>query len=127
MTSTALTPRFRCRPAQMARFMAFTLILSMIFCTWANASEPTGKIDRACRHRIRAGCENGAYDKNEWRVLPAYQPKRSWVSRHRAATVLLFLGAGVGAGIGIERATRKHCDHYPPGYSGVGVNCPKEF
>lgn len=62
---------------------------------------------------------------NQWRTLPP-TPKRSWVSRHKIATVLLFLGAGVGVGIGIERATRQSCGHYEYGQSGVNVNCPKE-
>lgn len=36
-------------------------------------------------------------------------------------------GVVVGAAVGITVAlvTRQHCDHYEPGYSGVGVNCPK--
>jgi hypothetical protein len=33
---------------------------------------------------------------------------------------------GVGTAIAIDLATRHHCDHYPPGESGVGVDCPHE-
>jgi hypothetical protein len=41
--------------------------------------------------------------------------------RHPALTGAVM---GVSAGVAMAIVTRKHCDHYPPGKNGVGVNCP---
>ncbi len=61
--------------------------------------------------------------KNQFRELPDRKP--SWASRHRTRMIWLSLGAGATAGGLYSWVSRQHCSHYPAGYSGVGVNCPK--
>lgn len=40
--------------------------------------------------------------------------------------VIWMISAGVAGGM-IAWFTREHCDHYPPGENGVGVDCPAEY
>lgn len=65
-------------------------------------------------------------DVNDFRVLPAYQPKPNRflaaIKRHPLWDGIIV---GVGTAVLIDAEQRKGCDYKKYGGSGSGVNCPK--
>ena len=60
-----------------------------------------------------------------WTIEPAYEkPHRfAFLNEHPKRTLFLFMLMGGVAGGSYAWISRKHCDSYPKGETGFGINC----